>query len=237
MASLSEHDLTAAYVLDALDAREVEEYEEHLATCEQCRADLAALSVPASALAFAVESPAPPPELRGRLLEAARAERPNVVPLRSRWSTAVGVVVAVAAAAVAVGIGIWAVALHRSLDHERNARNAANRALEILTDPAAKRVALTGSASSNGALAVRPNGEAAIVVPRLAAAPSGKTYEAWVIANGKPVRAGTFPGGGGTAVLPLERDVPNGAQVAVTVEKKPGVDAPTTKIILATKPV
>jgi anti-sigma-K factor RskA len=236
MASLNAHELTAAYALDALDAREVAEYEEHLATCEQCRDDLAALSVPAGALAFAVESPAPPPELRGRILEAARAERPNVVPLRSHWSTAVRVV-AVAAAAVAVGIGIWAVTLHRSLDHERNARNAANSALEILSDPTARRFALTGSAASNGALAVKPNGQAAIVVPRLAAAPSGKTYEAWVIANGKPVRAGTFPGGGDTAVLHLERSVPNGAQVAVTVEKQPGVDAPTSKIVLATKPV
>src|SRR5262249_20119213 len=205
MASLSAHELTAAYALDALDAREVKEYEEHLATCEQCRDDLALLSGPASALAFAVESPAPPPELRSRILEAARAERPNVVPLRSRWNTAARIV-AVAAAVVAVGIGIWAATLHRSLDHERSARDEAIRALNILSDPTARRVALTGSASSRGALAVKPNGEAAIVVPRLASAPSGRTYEAWVIANGKPARAGTFPGGGNTAVLHLDRD-------------------------------
>ena len=236
MASLSAHDLTAAYALDALDAREVKEYEEHLATCAQCQDDLASLSIPASALAFAVESPAPPTELRGRILEAARAERPNVVPLRSRWSTAVRVV-AVAAAVAAVGIGIWAATLHRSLNHERSARDEANRALNILSDPTAKKLPLTGSASSSGALAVKPNGDAAIVVPRLERAPSGKTYEAWVIANGEPVRAGTFPGGGDTAVLHLAEDVPKGAQVAVTIEKKPGVDAPTSKIILATKPV
>src|SRR5262245_8847473 len=122
MASLSAHDLTAAYALDALDAREVHEYEEHLATCEQCRADLALLTVPAGALAFAVESPAPPPELRARILEAARAERPNVVPLRRRWTVAAAAVAA-AAAIVALGIGLWAATLHRSLSHERSARN------------------------------------------------------------------------------------------------------------------
>src|SRR5262249_33921867 len=136
MASLSAHDLTAAYALDALDAREVKEYEEHLATCAQCQDDLASLSVPASALAFAVESPLPPPDLRNRIIEAARAERPNVVPLRSRWSTAVRVV-AVAAAVAAVGIAIWAVTLNRSLNDERGARDEANRALNILSDPTA----------------------------------------------------------------------------------------------------
>ena len=88
MESLTMHDLTAAYALDALDAEESREYEEHLATCERCREDLAQLGGAAGALAFAVESPAPPAALRSRILETARAERPNVVPLRSRWTGA-----------------------------------------------------------------------------------------------------------------------------------------------------
>jgi hypothetical protein len=52
-----------------------------------------------------------------------------------------------------------------------------------------------------------------------------------VIQNGRPLRAGTFAGGGNTLVG-LERRVPSGALVAVTLERKPGADAPHGKILL-----
>src|SRR4051812_9380208 len=118
MESLTMHDLTAAYALDALDANESREYEDHLATCEECREQLAELGGAASALAFAVESPAPPEALRARILVSARAERPNVVPLRSRRMGAIVAVAAVAAVA-AIGLGIWAASLSSSLGQER----------------------------------------------------------------------------------------------------------------------
>ena len=70
MEPLTLHDYTAAYALDALDREESARYEEHLATCEECQEQLAQLSGAAGALAFAVESPAPPPELRSRILDA-----------------------------------------------------------------------------------------------------------------------------------------------------------------------
>ena len=35
-----------------------------------------------------------------------------------------------------------------------------------------------------------------------------------------PVRAGTFPGGGNTIIIPLDRRVPHGAIVAVTLERE-----------------
>jgi anti-sigma factor RsiW len=234
MESLTMHDLTAAYALDALDAEESREYEEHLATCERCREELAQLGGAAGALAFAVESPAPPPELRVRILESARIERPNVVPLRSRWTDATRAVAAVAAVA-AIGFGIWAASLSNSLGNERSAREQADRAIRLLSDPTASRFALTGRTS--GSLVVSQDGEAALIVSRLARAPSGKTYEAWVIKNGMPERAGTFDGGGDTSVLPLERAVPNGAKVAVTVERRPGAEQPSGPIVLSGKTV
>ena len=82
------HDLTAAYALDALDAEEAREYESHLATCKECQEELARLGSAAGALAFAVESPAPPPDLRQRILDAAVGERENVVSLRPTPLTA-----------------------------------------------------------------------------------------------------------------------------------------------------
>ena len=84
MANDALHDLTPGYALDALDESERAEYEAHLATCEQCRDELARMQDTVGALAYAVHSPAPPPELRDRIVGQARAERGNVVPLRPR---------------------------------------------------------------------------------------------------------------------------------------------------------
>ena len=65
------HELTPAYALHALDAEEREAFEAHLAQCERCREELAVLGESAAALAWAVESPAPPPALRAQILAAA----------------------------------------------------------------------------------------------------------------------------------------------------------------------
>src|SRR5580765_5058283 len=234
MESLTVHDLTAAYALDALESAEAREYEAHLATCADCQADLAQLGGAVSALAFAVESPVPPATLRDRIIEAARSERGNVVPLRPRWTFPVVAVAAVAACA-AIGLGIWAASLSSSLNGERSAREQADRALSILADPKATRLPVAGE--TNGSLVVSPNGEAALVVSRLERAPSGKTYEAWVIQDGMPKRAGTFKGGGDTSVLHLQRAVPNGAKVAVTLERQPGVDQPTGRVVVSSDTV
>src|SRR5262249_18497238 len=188
---------------DALDEDERAAYEAHLARCEPCREELGRLGETAASMALGVESPAPPPALRRRILDAAAAERENVVPLRSRrsWAGRVSVIAAAAAACVAVAFGVWAATLSNSLDAERAARAADARAMAIYTNPDSRRVALRGG---SGAVAVEPNGSAALVVHRLPAAPSGETYEAWGIPQGaKPVPAGTFRGGGPTTVPPL----------------------------------
>ena len=78
------HDLTAGYALDALDPDERARYEEHLASCETCRAELQEFWQVAGALGRAAGGPTPPASLRDRILEQARDERPNVVPFRRR---------------------------------------------------------------------------------------------------------------------------------------------------------
>ena len=221
------HDLTAAYALDALDADEAEAYEAHLAQCERCQLELTALSETASALAWGVDAPEPPARLREAILAAAAAERENVVPLRPR-SGAFRLVAAAAAVAAcaAVGVGVWAGTLSHSLSQERAARASDATAVEILANGASRRVSLSGG---DGVVAVDPAGQGVLVVDRLPSAPSGKTYEAWVIPHGgDPVPAGTFAGGGQTTVVRLRGSVPSGAVVAATVERSGGVQAPTT---------
>ena len=101
------HDLTAAYALDALDPDEAEAYERHLSQCEECREHLAELNATAAALAFGTVAPAPPARLRASILDAAAAERTNVVPLpRRRWAARGLAVAAAAVACVAVGLAV-----------------------------------------------------------------------------------------------------------------------------------
>ena len=216
------HDLTAAYALDALDEDERRDYEAHLARCERCREELVSLSEGASSLAYAVDAPAPSPQLRERILASARAERPNVVPLRPRWAlpAAAAAVVAVAAA---IALAIWAASLSNRLDRERALASDQERVAAILAAPDAHPYGVP----SGGLLAVTPSGEAALVLTRLEAARKGMTYEAWVAEKGgKPRPAGTFDAGQDVTAVPLERPVPRGATVMVTQEKDGGVAAP-----------
>ena len=210
------HDLTAAYALDALDPHDEERYEEHLATCARCREELAELRDPVAMLAYGVESPAPPSELRDRILDAARAERSNVVPIRRRWPAALGAVAAVAAT-VAIALGLWGSSVSDQLDRERSIS-------AILADPDAKSIPLKGA---NGRVVVTDTGEAALVVSGLATAPKGKTYELWVAENGQMLPAGVFDAQHERDVVRLTRPVRPGSGVAVTIEDDGGTDAPT----------
>jgi anti-sigma-K factor RskA len=219
------HELSAAYALDALDPAEEREFEQHLRTCDDCREDVASFEAAAAALAFGVDSPKPPPALRGRILERVASERAVVVPFRRR-RVSFGLVsgLAAAAAVVAVGLGIWAASLSNDLDRNRDL-------VAVLGDPAARSIDLDGA---DGRLVVAPEGAAALVVRNLDPAPEGQTYQAWVIEGKAPPRpAGLFEGGDRHDALVLDRKVPANAVVAVTVEQDGGVDAPTNQPVFS----
>jgi anti-sigma-K factor RskA len=221
------HELTAAYALDALDSDERGRYEAHLGTCSTCREELARLSDVAGALAYGAEGPAPAPELRARILDAAAAD--NVVPLRRRaWA---GPALAVAAC-VAVALAVWSVSLSRSLSHEREARADVGRALAVLADPSATRARVAGA---SGTVAVDSTGRGVVVLRGLDDAPRGKTYEAWVITPAGARAAGLFHGGGSTTIVPLTTPVPRGAVVAATVERAGGVAQSRMKPVFTAK--
>jgi anti-sigma factor RsiW len=215
------HELSALYALDVLDDEERASFERHLAECERCRAELAGLRDAAGALAFATEAPAPPRDLRARILDAAHAEGQNVVVLPPRRSFAVSIAatVAIAASAAAVAFGVWAASLHRSLSHER-------ATVSVLSDTRARHIPLRGA---RGQLVVAPSG-AAVLAVELPKLPKGKTYEAWV-ADPDVRPAGVFSGSTTKLRVPVRR----GAQVLVSVERAGGTDAPTTTPILSAR--
>jgi len=221
------HDLTSAYALDALDPEDARAYEAHLARCLRCRDELASLTEAASALAYASEAPQPPPELRARILQQARRERSNVVPLRPRWVVPVAAAAAVAACA-AVALGIWAASLSHKLDRRDAALAREERVAAILSQPDARTIPF-----ARGTLVVGRNGDAVLIVRSLGRARGGRTYEAWISAGGNhPEPAGLFNGGDVVSV-PLEHPVAPGAIVLVTEERAGGVDAPTEKPFLS----
>jgi anti-sigma-K factor RskA len=63
-----------AYVLGALDEHELEPFHEHLASCAECREEVAQLQGSADALALAVPHVEAPPEVRARLMSVVRGE-------------------------------------------------------------------------------------------------------------------------------------------------------------------
>jgi anti-sigma factor RsiW len=217
------HELTAGYALDALDPAERATFEEHLSSCERCREELQGFWQVSGALAHAAGGPMPPSSLRDRILEQARAERVNVVPLQRRPSVALLSSAAAVAAVAAIAVGVWATSVSRDLDDARSE-------LALLADPNARTFE---TAAGEASLVVTPAGDAALVVRKLAPAPRGKDYEIWVFDDGVAQRAGLFERPG---VARLTRPVAAGQKVAVTLERDGGVDAPTGAPVFTTSP-
>ena len=222
------HELIVGYALDALDADDRARAEDIFARSDEAREELRSFGGVVTALAVGVSGHAPRPELRERILSAARAEPSNVVPLearrRSRLAPALGAAAAVAAVA-ALAVGLWGASLSTELDDTRSALERERAAATLLADPSARTVNLR---SGDGRLVVDEAGQAVLVLDDLEAAPPGKTYEVWVVDGDEPIRAGLFDGGQAREVVPIEKSVRAGTQVLVTVEKDGGVDAPTT---------
>jgi anti-sigma-K factor RskA len=213
------HSLVAPYALDALDEADERTFEDHLALCEQCRVELAGLREAAASLAYMTPPTAPPAQLKERILEQARSERPNVVALHRRrnWTAPLAAAAAVAAA-LAVGFGIWGAT--RSTGQ--------NAFASVLSQPGAKVIKMGGG---SGVLAVAPDGRAALAV-RLPHAPSGKTYQAWIV-RPNAIRTGGIFGGGGTSIFRIQGTVPKGSVIAVTIERAGGAKQPTQKPFIA----
>ncbi len=229
------HELIAGYALDALDPGDQARAKELLATSEEAREELRAFSEVAAAMAVATSGPMPRGELRGQILDAARAEPQNVVSLderrRSRLVPVLGAAAALAACA-ALALGLWGASATRDRDDARAALDRSRAASAVLSDPGARTVDLE---SGEGRLVVDDEGAAVLVLDGLGAAPEGKTYEVWVSDGGAPVRAGLFDGAPERDVVPVAVPVEAGSTVLVTVEDAGGVDAPTTDPIVASR--
>jgi anti-sigma-K factor RskA len=230
------HELIAGYALDALDPDDTARAKRLLETSAEAREELRALSDVAASMATAASGPVPRPELRGRILDAARAEPQAVVSLearrRSRLVPVLGAAAALAAV-VALALGLWGASAVRDRDDARAALEAQQAANAVLSDPDARSVDLE---TGDGRLVVGDDGRSVLVVTGLEPVPSGKTYEVWVSDGGAPVPAGLFDGTSGRDVVVVDGTVDSGSRVLVTVERSGGVDAPTSQPVVASQP-
>lgn len=114
-----------------------------------------------------------------------------------------------------------------------------DEAFAILNQPDMKQVVFGGGAPQppRGRVFLDPTRGVLLLASNLPPAPSGKTYEMWVIPKGgKPVPAGLFQSAAdGTAmhVLPGPVDVAGTAAVAVTVEIAAGATEPNLPPVFA----
>ena len=167
-----------------------------------------------------------PPAPMGPDPYAGSLRRPAHGPARRRRAQRRAAAAAAAVAATAaIALGAWAFSLSSELEEERDARTNLERAAAVLAEGEAVTIPLDGA---SGSLVVAETGEAALVVSGLDPAPAGKTYEAWVIEHGRPRPAGLFAAAEARTVVALERPVPRGAVVAVTLEAAAGVAEPTS---------
>jgi anti-sigma factor RsiW len=93
----------------------------HLRGCASCRAEMTALAEGVTTLAAASHDVAPPPELRGRVLDVLTEEWSAAEPARSRWRAANRSWRVAAAAALAVALGWATVATIRAADLQDDA--------------------------------------------------------------------------------------------------------------------
>ncbi len=244
------HTLSGAYALDALDAEEAAVFREHLSGCAACTQEVAELRAAAARMG-AVETVAPPAELRARVLAAAdrtpqqppvprRAEDRVVTtfrdPARSgsprgnrsgrRWHR-----LAVAAAAVLI-VGGGAVGIGQVLGSDPEQLTPAEQVFRA--DDATK----VDEPTRNGGtllVAVSPGrGEMAVDTAELPELDGGRVYQLWTVGvDDAAVSVGVIESPGETAAMEMP---PAGTKVALTIEPSGGSEQPTEAPIVMLEP-
>jgi len=241
----TEHDELAsavpALVLGSLTAGERQQLMLHLEGCADCRALAARLARGAAVLPMEPDPVEPPARLRGRVLAAVAAVRPDAplpasplpipalrrrrrlpLPLRS---VSLGLAAAAAAFVLGTVAGVGFGHLSQPFGPAHQGQVAA---------PAAARYPLHGMGTMAGvtadAVVVRRDGLALVDFRGMPQPPAGQVYELWLLTgDGRALPAGVFvPDSQGSRVVVLTQDLRGATRLAVTVERGPdGTSAPS----------
>ena len=218
------HVLTGSYTLDAISDAEREEFERHLQHCPACAAEVRGMRETAVRLARA-RAVAPPARMEQRVLAATYRTR-QLPPLpRDQIRTVrafprrLAVLAAAASVAAAVALGVTQLSAQHHLDRARETAIA-----RVVTAPDAR--VETARASAGGSVTVVTSAalhEAVVSTTGMAALPSGRAYQVWVMSPSGARSAGLLHG---TSLLASA--VRPGDRIGITVEPARGSTRPTT---------
>jgi anti-sigma-K factor RskA len=225
------HNLTGAYALDALDDLERARFEQHLATCEDCRAEVAELRETAALLAETT-AVTPPDSLRRSVLAGISQVRPlppeaPAKPPTSRGAGRRAWLPLLVAAAVAILVGVGAMVTQPWTTDDRPAAPPTAAELVLRAADAEKVFLDLGEAGRATVVRSKSEDRAVIVTEDMVAAPSGKDYELWFQTPDEAmVPAGLMPDAPDQTVV-LEGPAADAIAVGITVEPDGGSDEPT----------
>ena len=238
MTGCAHRDDVGSYVLRALPDDEYERFQAHLATCEECRTEVANLQVAADTLPLAAVQIGPPPELRERIMAVvrseaellnaagARADEPAAAPAakparRRRWSLSLRPLPAAIAASALVAAGVIGGIVLTGGNDTRTVTGT----VQIASAPTA-RAALKLSDDATK-----------LQVRNMPPPPSGKVYQVWLKRPNQapaPTTALFRTDPKGSADVEIQRGRLKGVeQVLVTAEPDGGSMVPTSAPVIS----
>jgi anti-sigma-K factor RskA len=229
--------MIAAHALSALDGADERALNEHLATCAECRRDLAEWEATAASLALSANPMEPSPRVRERILSAIKSP-PNVLPFakpRANIWHSLGSLGSIAALILFAALTTTVVILWQQ---NRQLRRD-NEFYQLLTEPGSRVAELSGTTEAAGAtakLAYDKTGRAILIANGLPRTPEGKQYQLWFIVGNKPPLPGKAfsPDNGGNSRThdQVPETARNSAVFAITLEPTGGGSTPTGAIFL-----
>jgi anti-sigma-K factor RskA len=225
-------ELIPAYAMGATDPDETREVEAHLRVCTHCRSLADEFGQLGNDLLFAAPlAPAPvglTEDLRKKLngTPAAPAKRAG----RLDWLRKPGLALGVVAIALLVLTNLYWAGRVGSLERRAEEFAALTQANGITLEVA------DGGVHADGVVYVQPGSNLALLcVYALPELEAGKTYQAWLIEDGRRTSAGTFDvnqDGYGALLIDAGRPVNEYQQLGITVEPAGGSPAPTSPRVM-----
>lgn len=220
------HKLTGAYALDAVDDIERARFEQHLAACEDCRAEVAELRETAALLADDV-AVAAPASLRDSVLSGISHIRPLPPETRRREVAERRWFPLLIAAALVIVAGFGAIAW-QPWAADKDQLSATEQVLEA---DDAKRVSIDLGEAGRATVVRSVSLKSAVIVAEdMAPAPEGKVYELWYWSGDKYVPAGLMPNDPDHTTL-LKGDAAEAGAAGITIEPAGGSLEPSTEPI------
>lgn len=227
-----------AYALNALDATEQAAIARHLDDCEACTALFIEVETIVGVLPYALPPHSPVPEMKTRLLAAARAEKrtsapPASSPISSWWESLLAALRPLRQVAVATVIVLligWNVYLQQQLGALQTSRSM----MELARVPTGVVIPLIGSGvpEATARLYLAENQQEGVLAVRgLPPLPGDRVYQLWFAQPDNPTRTGGafLVNNVGEAVVGISVPYPLSAvsAIAITEEPAPRSDSPT----------